>query len=527
MAGRREDIVALKKRKVVEYFFLIFTLIMFVFTILALFHILKVRADRIRDYGHTSTTQVEIQSRILKNRVSAVYSDLFFLPQLNDIIRDTSAGDSLSFDLVAKEYIRFMKSKRVYDRIVYVDSKGVKLMQINYDGGDPVVLPKGELQDEAYQLYFKNNMPISDCDVYVSSFGLEVEYAGSGHAPKPIINFGIPVHLDKQGRKMAVIVLSYLGQSLIDDMAQATKHYPGKFSLLNSDGYWLFNDNPAEEWGFKFEDRKGMTLAKQNPELWKHINSAEGVYQVVSDSNLYTAVTVDLFPGMISNNGSFTLLNTVGYAEMGVDSASLFRKSLNFSPFIVLLAAVLAYFFAKLFDQRDRLKDELHDRALYDSLTGLPNRRLLSEWGCCLIENAKRYRHKFALFFMDLDGFKSVNDNLGHDAGDEVLKKFADILRASVRASDTAARLGGDEFVLLLSRVKENEECILIAEKVLREVEKGMIIDGHDVRIGVSIGIVIPNLSGDYDMEELIKRADEAMYEIKKSGKNSYSIVDM
>ena len=136
---------------------------------------------------------------------------------------------------------------------------------------------------------------------------------------------------------------------------------------------------------------------------------------------------------------------------------------------------------------------------------------------------ARRDKSSTALFFLDLDGFKEVNDSLGHKAGDHVLIEVAERLTQCVRDVDTVARVGGDEFIIVLTQIGKKEAAAMIAEKIIETLAAPIIFDGHNVNIGASIGIALYPDHGEIP-DELIKRADEAMYMVKRKGKNNYML---
>jgi diguanylate cyclase (GGDEF)-like protein/PAS domain S-box-containing protein len=159
--------------------------------------------------------------------------------------------------------------------------------------------------------------------------------------------------------------------------------------------------------------------------------------------------------------------------------------------------------------------------AQHDTLTDLPNRTLFSSGLTEAIAAAYRYRRKLAVLFLDLDRFKHINDSLGHVIADRVLQSVASRLQACVRASDTVARQGGDEFLILLSEVARAQDAAVSAEKILQAVCSLHRIDGHDLHLTASIGIVTYPDDGT-EAETLIKHADFAMYHAKDTGRNNY-----
>jgi len=175
-----------------------------------------------------------------------------------------------------------------------------------------------------------------------------------------------------------------------------------------------------------------------------------------------------------------------------------------------------------LFDQLEAQKAELEKIALHDALTGLPNRTLFRELAQAAVAAAKRDQGKLALLFVDLDRFKSVNDSMGHAAGDRLLVTVAERLRHALRASDVVCRHSGDEFTVLLRNASQLDAVGATAERLLKEIEAPVSLDGGFVNISASIGIALyPDDAADH--EELVRHADTAMYEAKNLGAARYS----
>jgi diguanylate cyclase (GGDEF)-like protein/PAS domain S-box-containing protein len=159
--------------------------------------------------------------------------------------------------------------------------------------------------------------------------------------------------------------------------------------------------------------------------------------------------------------------------------------------------------------------------AEHDFLTGLPNRMLLNDRLTQAITMALRHLKKVAVLFLDLDGFKHINDSLGHPTGDKLLQSIAKRLVECVRGSDTVSRQGGDEFVVLLSEVERSEDTAITARRMLQSVAEAHSIDQHDLHVTTSIGVSVYPDDG-LDAETLIKNADTAMYQAKENGRQSY-----
>lgn len=171
--------------------------------------------------------------------------------------------------------------------------------------------------------------------------------------------------------------------------------------------------------------------------------------------------------------------------------------------------------------------DSMRHMAFYDALTELPNRRLFFDRLKQAVERNCRNKTSAAIFFLDLDGFKEINDTLGHDAGDIVLKEVSDRLLGLLRKSDTVARQGGDEFTIIMDDLNGSTSQIVndiekLAEKIILKIAEPIDLSAIKIRISMSIGITLYPNDGN-SVEKLLKNADTAMYQSKKSGRNTYT----
>jgi diguanylate cyclase (GGDEF)-like protein/PAS domain S-box-containing protein len=173
------------------------------------------------------------------------------------------------------------------------------------------------------------------------------------------------------------------------------------------------------------------------------------------------------------------------------------------------------------FLRRKQAEDYMQYLATHDGLTRLPNRVMFSELLNMAIESARRNKRTFAVLFIDLDNFKTVNDTLGHGAGDQLLRATAARLKATLRASDVVARLGGDEFVVLLQELPHSQASGEVARKILSAIVKPVELAGRESRVTASIGISTYPADAQ-DEQSLMKRADTAMYSAKEEGRNNF-----
>lgn len=213
----------------------------------------------------------------------------------------------------------------------------------------------------------------------------------------------------------------------------------------------------------------------------------------------------------------FVVLSAVGF----VASLSV-RKSLHLNILLFKYQFELEELVKTRTQALEERTDELEKQANTDPLTGIFNRRKFMQVASHELNRFKRHKHMFAILMLDIDDFKNVNDNFGHDAGDKVIKKVAKLIQEETRDSDCFARWGGEEFIIMLPESDLSGRCIL-AEKVINLINCYQF--DHAERVTVSIGVT-SSIESDDNIDEIIKRADHALYEAKDSGKNTYKAID-
>jgi len=213
--------------------------------------------------------------------------------------------------------------------------------------------------------------------------------------------------------------------------------------------------------------------------------------------------------------------------QLATQNQALLKRStaIIISLIAFLVAAITAIWIYTLYKAKESLRvseAKIRQQANFDSLTGLYNRHKFYEILSEEIDQAKDHGENFALFFLDLDEFKEVNDTLGHAIGDALLRRVANRLRNRVRSRDIVARLGGDEFTIIISNVKNIDDLKSIAKNVCEAISSEFMIQGHSINVSTSIGITCYPHDAETD-EEILINADQAMYTSKNNGRNRYT----
>jgi len=206
------------------------------------------------------------------------------------------------------------------------------------------------------------------------------------------------------------------------------------------------------------------------------------------------------------------------FADSGIPSET-FQAHMKFvvtiTSFAFLALIAPTYTLYRYIIRRDRAEAQIKHMATHDTLTNVPNRNLFFDRLEHAMASAHRHGEKLAVLFIDLDGFKAVNDRLGHDAGDHILKTTAIRLSHALRDSDTVARFGGDEFVAILTDVKDVGKVEDVVEKLKSEITASTLFESQEISVGASIGTAVyPDHS--VNMDKLVCMADKAMYDDKK-----------
>jgi diguanylate cyclase (GGDEF)-like protein len=538
MASSAKNVSVLnnKNKGILRYFILLFCVINIIFIIIVLSLYNIELSDVERNLMFKDRAVIELEKKSIQRKLSTIFSDLIFLAGLYKEHFDCEKSHKNN------EYLIFCKEKAVYDQVRFIDKNGMEVNRINYNNGTPHIVAEQKLQSKSQRYYFKDTICLNPGQIFVSPLDLNIEKGQVELPLKPMIRVGTPV-TDPDGNKNGIVILNYLAADIITSITEIAELSIGEAMLVNSDGYWLYCSEKGNEWGFMFSDRKDRKFFTQFADEWEQIFKKDNA-QFISSRGIFTSTTVSPFDTVssfadkiISSNGSGT---AGGASSKSFCGQSYYWKLISFIPDKVIKAqmrrfslfnllwltaafmvvsGVISWVFVQSVANKKLYLLSLQHMANFDELTAIPNRKLFLDRLTQAMNLSVRNRLVMAVLFIDLDGFKQINDLLGHDAGDVVLRETAKRISSTLRKSDTVARFGGDEFTVILQNVGTLENAKITAKKLLKSLQKPYLLNGTEKSVGASIGVALfLNKSDSEDI--LLKKADDAMYLAKKSGKN-------
>lgn len=471
---------------------------------------------------------VDLQLAVMRNHFDSILSDLSFLAGQEDLRTYLESPKHQLLTPVSREYQTFSASKRIYDQIRFLNESGQELVRVNYRPDSPEIVAQNKLQDKSKRYYFADAFKLAEGEVFISPLDLNIE-RGQVEVPyKPMMRFGAPV-FNQSGEKRGIVLLNYLAQNLLDLINDVGSVAYGETMLVNAEGFWLQHPDQSKTWGFILKERHKQSFANEYPHVWQQIAKNRSG-QIKTQQGIFTFATIvphgeSLDEHISTEKYSWKIISHLSASNLQGYSKGLMANLSVFGAVFLLLGTIVAWLLALAMTRRKLYQAQLFSMAHYDELTALPNRTLFFDRLNQALQLAKRHSRHAALLYVDLDGFKYVNDSLGHDAGDELLIAVGKRMAGCCRSSDTLARLGGDEFALLMSEIASREGAGSCAEKILDVLQQPFQLKRGEASIGASIGIgIFPSHGGDLDA--LLKSADQAMYVSKSRGKNRYTFAD-
>lgn len=453
-------------------------------------------------------------------------------------------------------------------RLISAEDGGLERVRVDRDGTTLLRVDGDELQEKGHYPYVFDALKMAAGQTYMSRIGINNERGSHAALGQPAVQYAMPV-MDPQGIARGVIVINVDLDGVFALLAQDLRQEFHLF-LTNRQGDFLIHPDASLTFGFdkgrrilvhdEFPDTRDLvdgraahvvTTAKDRRYAKKPVVAAFIALrpQVTTDESqviLGLAQPLEKVLKQADALGMVTVQIVAILCMAGIPVAAVLARAIT-RPINNLSAAVEHFsddsHTPKLpLDRRDEigvlarsvnlLRNQIHQQiadlnrnrrelehlARHDTLTGLPNRALFDDRVNVALSAARREDTRLALLFIDLDHFKPINDQLGHAAGDLVLKAVADRILGIIRESDTAARIGGDEFVVLLRNTHGREDAANVAQKIARAIAQPLALGGQGVSVSASIGIAIYPEDG-ADVTTLSKSADQAMYRVKQNAR--------
>ncbi len=260
-----------------------------------------------RDNRHTlemnEVNNVDPHVRIIANNFYTTVSDLMILCGHHEMQKMLGADGAIHKEILAQGFLTYCDARRDCDQIRFLDETGMEIIRVDFNDGEPYIVPEDQLQSKGGRYYFTDTFRLNKGEVFVSPFDLNIEMGEIEIPVKPVIRFGTPIE-DTNGQKRGIVIINYLGSKLIERLKSASIGAPGRIMLLNAEGYWLHGMGPEDEWGFMYEDRKSVTFANAYPDVWHEISVNKSGH-FYNTNGLFTYTTVfPLLEGWKTATGS-------------------------------------------------------------------------------------------------------------------------------------------------------------------------------------------------------------------------------
>ncbi len=477
------------------------------------------------------------QEEITKHEIEHVIGDLKVLSH-HSAFKQYDLENKLDVRAIQYDFLQFSIEKPKYDQIRFISADGMEKVRINRKDSQSFIVADSHLQNKANRYYFSDTMELDKGNVFFSPLDLNIEHGVIEEPINPMVRVATPV-VNSTGLKIGIVIINVKANHLLNQLRFLDNVSAGATLLINSDSYFLKGFNSNDEWGFMYPEKNDLKFSKQFPSAWETISTTNRG-QFITDEGLFTFVTIHPLPETIHSStgatGAFEssskkfLANEyywflVSYVTPLNHNSRIWIFYLFGTIFLLFLLGLYSWKNTQIECKRVSAEKALEREATHDALTQLPNRKALYQRLDYIIENAKRKERKFALLFIDLDKFKTVNDTYGHKAGDTVLVTTSSRIKSVLRKSDTVARIGGDEFIVLLPELEQTESPEIVAKKLIDIINKPILIKSeHNVieqYVGASIGISIYPDDGD-SSDVLTHKADQAMYNAKNRGRNQF-----
>ncbi|MCH3918445.1 MAG: GGDEF domain-containing protein [Spirochaetia bacterium] len=486
--------------------------------------------SQINDIRNQMTASLEMESSMMMQENTNVLSDLLLLKSFTmDMLQNENGIDCPSSDIckqLTEIYTKVMMYRDLYDQIRFINADGMEKVRVKDEKGHPYVVPQEQLEDKSARYYFHKAIGLPDNGIYISPLDLNIEQGQielKNGKQNPLLRVATPIFYNN--KLVGLIIINYRAENILTPTSAISMDTNIKEEVLNADLSYLQAIDPSREFGFmygnsiRFSDyhdfdprtvpQKDKTFIQEHEgKLYGiHIFSPSGLLHRLEGITQHTYFLKDEMRDLV-------LINVYDYRSSSWFILLRFKEIL-----ISVLSIFVCYIFVLYLSRRAMIRQkerkDLQYRARYDFLTGLINRKTMIEQ----LSGLKQSKTAFSILFLDLDNFKQVNDQLGHEAGDQILKETASRLKNALPKNGTVSRFGGDEFLL---EIRETDKAMLteIALRLISYINQSYYYNSTIIHIGASIGI---DSNTAIHILGRIKNADEAMYTIKRAQKNSFA----
>ena len=474
---------------------------------------------------------IDTESEVIFSKIDMISSDLMYVKDCLQIHEDNKNG----YSEVEKLWLAFSDRRTVYDQIRYIDINGDEIIRINYNKDGAVIVEGEELQNKQDRYYFTDSIILDENQIYISKLDLNIENGQIEVPIKPMLRLATPYYVN--GELKGVIVLNYYADDMLNQVNKVSSYGNGQLFMLNSDGYWLYDsENSSNEWAFMYEDRSEIRFNNTYPTAWNVLQNEIAGSTVNSDG---VFVYTKLITGVeftkeyiryqyVLDTGDWIL---VSHMTSDSDDGLLFTQSIGKmilgvvanDHYIYLIILVTSMIIGALMTVNKGKTEQIKYFSEYDAMTGVYNRRAGFEK---LTQLYKKSTETFliSVCFIDINGLKQVNDALGHESGDELIRSVISGIKQNIRANDFVARLGGDEFMIIFEGLDE-DQTEEIWERIVKSYDYVNDTENRKYLISVSHGIESFKSDANAYIDAVVNSADEKMYEEKRQIKKDLNVL--
>ena len=492
----------------------------------------EVRLVQMEEMRISEQRIVQLEQDFMGKEIDTILSDIHYLHHTFE----TQLMEPKNYPIIAKNWAEFSAHRNVYDQIRFIDMAGNERIRINLSHNGSYVVAPSDLQNKKDRYYYTETIKLAKDDVYISQMDLNLENGVIEEPYKPVLRVSTPV-FDKNGNRIGLVVMNYLAENVLKRFKTLAESGDGEVILLNSSGKWLSSSDPHLEWNFMFQDRKDKSFENYHPQVWASI--LEGSGQFKRDEGLFTFDEIFLRDRILNNKndgieGKIHLGDGKWYVVSSVlksgkngsvlrdDITSIAKDALKKNIVNSLIIIIFAGIVAVLVYINRKSYSKAKFYAEYDTLTKAYNRRAGLERLQEYLPSNNRRSRAMSVCFMDVNGLKQVNDQLGHQLGDELIVSVVEVIQSIIRKNDTLVRMGGDEFLIIFDGI-DCETAETVWQRILKGYELINVEEKRKYIISVSHGITCTGRNEQCNIDELISLADELMYEEKRHIKETLS----